>query len=225
MDRRAWGLCLQFVKLAGIFCAICLVAAPAYSAKFPVSPLWEAANSKSKTWTTYGAQVIDELGDDMLIGARDIETFCPRYYKLNRNNKINAWLFLVSAIVKYESNFVPNDRFEEKDLGLDKITNLPVYSEGLLSLSYQDVLKFPFCDEFDWSRDKKLSPKDPKKTILNPLKNLKCGIQILNYQIRKYQEVAVDDDPYWAVIMPSNVHNKLAKIRALTNAISICKPN
>lgn len=223
MDRRTLGACFQFVLLAGIFCALCLGFERAEAATISVAPMWEAVNPASKSWSTYGAEIIEQFGDDLLHGSEDIETFCPKYNQLNHDDRVTAWLYIVSTIVKYESNFSPTDRYEEKGMGVDPITGQSIWSEGLLQLSYQDVLKFPFCDEFQWDKDKLLSPNDPKKTILSPFKNLKCGIQILNYQIHKHDKIAIDDDAYWAVIMPRNVHNRLAKIRALVSAISICQ--
>lgn len=192
--------------------------------KISVAPIWEAYKPvESKPWTTFSADVVDEYGDDLLVGARDMESFCPNYYKLKRDNKITAWLYIISAIVKYESYFNPTDRYEETGMGVDPITGKNIWSEGLLQLSYQDVLKFPFCDEFDWKRDRKLKPDSPKKTILDPYKNLKCGIRILNDQIRRHQQIAINDGAYWAVIMPRNKHNRLDKIRALTTVIPICQ--
>ena len=107
-------------------------------------------------------------------------------------------------------------------MGTDPVTHQHVYSEGLLQLSYQDSLNYSFCNEFDWKKDRHLSPGDPRKTILDPFKNLSCGIQILNRLVQRHQLVAFGSGNYWSTLMP-NGYGKVRSIKALTHQIAFCR--
>lgn len=186
-------------------------------------PLWEKARPEGKQWTKFATEVIEKDGMSLLAGSRDIEQFCPRYGALSQNEKVGFWVYLVSAVVKFESGFSPVARMQETTMGIDPITKLPVQSEGLLQLSYQDVLAYPYCNEFDWSVDQHLAVKDPAKTILNPEKNLRCGIRILNQQLRKKSLIEFRPGNYWAVLMPRNrPDSPVEKIKALSRATPMC---
>lgn len=184
-----------------------------------VAPLWEAARpADGKAWTQYAFAVVDQYGTALLGGTSDIKTFCPKYLTMTRNQKINFWVYLASGIVKYESDFSPTSRYQETTLGTDAVTGLPVWSEGLMQLSYQDQDSYSFCNEFNWSVDKKLSPKDPSKTILDPYKNLRCGIRILNTQVANHDMIAYRG--YWSTLFPTS--SALSSIRALANQQNYC---
>ncbi len=102
----------------------------------------------------------------------------------------------------------------ESKLGTDKVTGEPVYSEGLLQLSYQDVLSYPHLGlPFDWNADKVLVRTDCSKTILDPLKNITGGIAILAEQIRR-QGMIVLKHPYWSTLGDPSIWtaSKVAKI-------------
>lgn len=184
--------------------------------------LWESKKTDGRNWTDYVFTLIHQQEPSLLQGAEDITNFCPGYYKLNTNERINFWGLLVSGIVKYESNFDPTSRMHETTMGTDPVTGKPVYSEGLMQLSYQDVRNYRFCDEFDWSSDKHLHPQDPKKTILDPYKNLNCGVKILAQQIRNKNRITVSKGVYWAVIRLDGRNNKIAQISALTKKMPGC---
>jgi hypothetical protein len=188
--------------------------------KTEAAPLWEGARPKDGTaWTAFAFGIVDQYGDSLLAGTSDIKTFCPAYFTLSRNEKINFWVYLVSAVSKYESDFSPVSRYQETTLGTDAVTNQPVWSEGLLQLSYQDTKTYTFCDEFNWSKDKALAAKDPAKSILDPFKNLECGIRILNAQVKRKDLIAVRG--YWSTLFPTGT--KISPIRALTNSEAYCK--
>jgi hypothetical protein len=113
----------------------------------------------------------NETADQMLPGTTDVTLFCPKYFSLSTDLKVNFWGALFAG-------YNPTSRYQETTMATDPVTHPPVYSEGLLQLSYQDITGWSFCD-FDWSQDRTLSPKDPKKTILDPYRNLECGIKIM----------------------------------------------
>ncbi len=187
-----------------------------------VPPLWEEVRpNEGATWTQFAAKMVLTEAPDLMKGTADVQMFCPSYARLSTDDKVNFWVYLISAVVKYESAFSPTSRMRETGLGTDTVTGQHVYSEGLLQLSYQDGQNYAFCNEFDWRRDKDLNPTDPHKTILDPIKNLRCGIRILNKVIGRHNLIAFDSGHYWSTLMPK--HSPEHSIRALTSAISICK--
>lgn len=191
----------------------------------PYPPLWEDARpDDGPQWSDYVYNLVKSEGvaESLLPGSQDITDFCPNYKNLSNDQRANFWAVLVSGVVKYESAFNPLNRYQESTMGTDPITGQPVYSEGLLQLSYQDIQGYPFC-QFDWSKDKYLSPKDPNKTILNPYINLDCGIRILASQVHRRGRIALSSGVYWSTLKVNGRYNKLPQIEAITKAIPFCQ--
>lgn len=187
-----------------------------------VKPLWEAKRPyDGRDWTLYAFNVVNAYGTNLKRGSYDVTRYCPRYRSLSENQKTNFWVYLVSAMVKYESSFNPLTRYTESTMGIDQVTKRQVVSEGLLQLSYQDGLWYTFCNQFNWATDKYLSPTSSRKTILSPYKNLRCGIRILDRLVGRKQYIAFNSGHYWSVLRPANP--KEALIRGLTNTIPFCK--
>lgn len=175
--------------------------------------MWEAVRkTDGPGWSIETKKLVQQFGTHMLLGTNDMKQFCPNYNSLSVPQKVHFWAFLVSAVTRYECYYNPAVRYVEPNMGNDPITGQPIASEGLLQLSYQDVLRHPYCNEFDWNLDKNLDVLDPKKTIFDPIKNLRCGIQILNTQIKKHNLIGTDTGGYWAVLIPKNKHTKIPKI-------------
>ena len=189
---------------------------------FPVTPLWESQVPGSEQWTGAVLNALLANAPRLLDGADDIHAFCPSYSGLGIENRARVLAFLLSAMVRFESGFNPTTRYHEASMGTDAVTGLPVYSEGLLQLSYQDTLWAPFC-EFDWDKDRHLSVTDKRKSIFDPMKNLNCGIRILNRQIEKRGRLVLSSDAYWAVLKSDAPHNKIELIQALTKALPACQ--
>ena len=184
--------------------------------------LWEKQKAESVMWSTYAMQIIgDEAANSLLPGTEDIGEFCPRYNELERELRINFWAYLVSAIAEVESSFDPGNRFTEKSLGIDKVTKKTVVSEGLLQLSYQDTRGYSGCD-FDWEADRQLSEGDLSKSILDPFKNLRCGIVILAHQVKTRERISVDGG-YWSVLRPDGrKYSKINQIKRRTRKLVFC---
>lgn len=194
---------------------------PSSSSKYPL--LWEAKSASNKAWSEFVYKVIrEELANKLMAGTSDIEQFCPRYHTLDNEQRVNFWGLLISAMTKYESNFNPLSRMQETTMGTDPVTKKPVYSEGLLQLSYQDTQWATYC-KIDWQKDKNLSPTDPKKTILDPYINLDCGLKIFANLVYKKNAIGVKSGAYWAVIIPGGKYTKLAEIQALTKKMTGCQ--
>lgn len=194
---------------------------PAAEAKYPL--LWEAKVKGSAAWSEYVYKVIrEEEANRLMQGSDDMAKFCPRYNTLTNEERVNFWGLLISAITKYESAYSPVSRMRETTMGTDPVTGQPVYSEGLLQLSYQDTQWASYC-EFDWSKDKNLSPTDPRKTILDPYKNLRCGIKIFARQVANKGLISVKSGAYWAVLIPGGKYTKVDEIAALTKKMPGCQ--
>lgn len=187
--------------------------------------LWESVRPESKAWTAFLLNLIEkDLANDLMQGASDVESFCPRYRTLSNPQRAQFWGMLISAMTKFESGFNPLSRYKESTMGTDPVTGKEVYSEGLLQLSYQDITWAPYC-EFDWSKDKMLDAKDPRRTILNPLKNLNCGTRILARQIRRRNKIALtkhEGGAYWSVLITDGKYTRVKEIRALTQKMPGC---
>lgn len=183
--------------------------------------LWEPVRAGSKAWSTF---VFDLIRGEAsaLLNATDFNFFCPNYAELSLDQKINAAGMLISGMTRYESNHNPLARYHESTMGIDPITGQPVYSEGLLQLSYQDIQGYPFC-QLDWETDQHLSPTDPNKTILNPITNLDCGVRILARQVSRRGTIILSTGAYWSVIKSNSQYNKLNEISALVQTLDFCQ--
>lgn len=180
---------------------------------------WEKTNSTRAEWSKFVFETIDRRFDDSFSLCEDMTIFRADYEGLNRQQKINVWGELISAICYYESGWNQTSRMVETTMDTDPITGNQVASEGLLQLSYQDgrnysgKVRVP-C-KFNWTVDKPLfqhNPKNPNITILNPFFNLEFGIEILAYQIRTYKRIVLTKNVYWAVIKKDGKYEKINKI-------------
>jgi hypothetical protein len=196
-------------------------------------PTWETSpNSKwadhAVDFSQYAAFVIDHEGANLLNGMSqmtDSYAMCPKYRSLSREQKINFWVVFVSEVTRYESGFSPVSRYFESTFNyIDSVTGEGVYSEGLLQLSYQDGKSYKEeCGAvFDWKTDKNLSRTDPRKTILNPLRNLYCGIRIMDRIVKKKKMILFDSGHYWAVLKPGGAYGKVKQIQSVLNKIPFC---
>jgi hypothetical protein len=184
--------------------------------------IWESPfRPQAEKWSRFVHHLISTEASEIL-RAKDWKKFCPRYDSLNFSQKVNAAGQLIAAISRYESNFNPLARFREPGMGTDPVTGLPVYSEGLLQLSYQDVIWAPYCG-FDWEQDKQLMLTDPQKTILDPFINLDCGVRILSNQVHRRGLIILGSGAYWAVIKSNSAHQKIPEIESIVSSLKICR--
>ncbi|MBX2993290.1 MAG: hypothetical protein KF681_00650 [Bdellovibrionaceae bacterium] len=175
----------------------------------PVPLSWESPNKpERKLWSAFVLQQL-EKNFEVLDQAVDIERFCRRYERLSKPERLNVWGLLVAQMSLHESSWKPTTRMQETTMGVDKITGARVFSEGLLQLSYQDISWMKSC-RFDWNQDRFLGPRDPKKTILDPYRNLECGIDILVRQIARYKRVVMTNNVYWAILREGGKYSKIA---------------
>jgi hypothetical protein len=182
---------------------------------------WESQDASNRSWSLYLFSVIDNQTTNLLNGTSDVTNFCPNYASLSRQHKVEFWATLFSEVSYYESGWDPLNRYTETTMGTDPITGKQVVSEGLLQLSYQDILNYPTC-QFNWSADKNLSSTDPRKTILDPDINLQCGAIIMSKQVSRKNAIVISSGAYWSTLMSGSRYNKIASIQKATKAISFC---
>lgn len=156
------------------------------------------------TWPNNYSDVVKLNVPKTLLALNTLD-FCPNYGAMNEAAKHQAWADILQSISLPESGWKPTLRYRETGLGIDSVTHLPVYSEGLLQLSYQDARNYPMasvCQEISWAKDKSKSVSDPTRTILNPRINLVCGLQIMNRLITRYPKLGAREalGKYWSTM-------------------------
>jgi Transglycosylase SLT domain len=165
---------------------------------------WEKNSAAKKAWSKMVYSVIENEEPQLLNDgqAKDIENYCPNYKNATNNQRLNFWGQLIAAISKPESGWDPTTRAVETTFKYkDSVTNLPVVSEGLLQLSYQDEKSHRLDCGFNFRRDQLLAVTDVRRTILDPYLNLRCGIKILAQQLKKYHAIRLNKNIYWSVII------------------------
>lgn len=182
---------------------------------------WEYHFPDRINWSNFIFKTIENLLDTHFLFCEDIINFRPDYNSLTRQQKINIWAELVSAICKFESgwkttSWMPETNFSNKD----SVTKLPVKSEGLMQLSYQDKDSYKNLPcKFDWQKDKQLDVNDSNKTIFDPYINLEFGINILAYQIKTYKHIAMSKNVYWAILKIDGKYTRITEIIKMVKLI------
>ncbi|MBC7456744.1 MAG: hypothetical protein H7235_00595, partial [Bdellovibrionaceae bacterium] len=190
--------------------------------------VWEKTNASRKEWSKMIYSVIENEEPTMLETnvATDIHTFCPRYDSLTQSERLNFWGQFFAALAHPESGWdaaqstlEPLKYFKH----VDPITNQRVRSEGLLQLSYQDEKSHHLNCGFNWNRDRYLAPEDPRKSILNPYLNLRCGIKIMSRQLKDKKSLTLAENVYWSVLRTSDHKEEIRDIANMTKSLKICQ--
>jgi hypothetical protein len=154
--------------------------------------------------------------------AHDVARFCPRFSSMSETDKRAFWAYFFQALAGAEAGLSPSVRVrhtEPQVAKIDKVTAAPIRSEGLLQLSYQDG-KLYGCD-FDWQADRKLPPKSPARTILQPKNNLECGVKILTSQIIVKHKPLLTRTSYWSTLRPGGKDYRIFS-QQMTNPPAAC---
>ena len=182
---------------------------------------WEKFHSERASWSDYTIQIIEGLFDSSFLGCQDITRFRSDYTSLSRQQQINVWAELISAICKFESGWKLNSWMEE-NMGIDPVTGRLVRSEGLMQLSYQDQPNYRTLPcRFNWTADAGLSDEDLNKTIFNAEINLEFGINILARQIENRNKIALRDGVYWAVLKDGGKYSRIIEIANYVENIKV----
>lgn len=170
----------------------------------------------------YDAAIKESVTNDMILQPNSTMTkFCAEWPSLSIDQRRQFYADVLYAISSPESSYDRSTLYLEDALGKDRRTGLPVISEGLLQLSYGDVDIYSAC-EFDSISDKLYIVNDwnnhnpnshtwhsiysDQKTILDPIKNLKCGVAIIDQLLKTSEKEFADNlGRYWSSMRRSNL--------------------
>ena len=154
---------------------------------------------------------------------RDVRRYCPAFYQMGETDKRAWWAYLFQAMAAAEAGLNASTNVSHTDPAVavrDSVTGKTVHQEGLLQLNYEDSDRYS-CD-FDWKADRHLPPHDMKKTILNPERNLACGIRILNHQIIEKHKPIFTSTSYWSTLQPGTQSFSVFE-KQMTNPPAACQ--
>ena len=161
--------------------------------------------------------------------ARAVAGFCPRFSQETEADKRAFWAYFFQALAGAEAGLDPTTTVRHTETVMqrkDRVTHQPVRQEGLLQLSYDDDLRYG-CN-FDWQHDRRLDLKDPRRTILDPGRNLACGVHIIENQIIRQGKPLVTRSSYFSTLQPGTesyavFHKQMANVPAACG-VGVLKP-
>ncbi len=152
-----------------------------------------------------------------------ITGLCPNWPKLSNSERLKFWSGLVHAVAVPESGLSRTAIYWETTLPIDSVTGQQIRSEGLLQLSYVDVVNYKYDGgDVSWAFDKTMALADyksraksgnPKRTILNAYSNLNLGLFIMNRLVTKRttETVQVALGRYWSTMRATSSANSKVK--------------
>jgi hypothetical protein len=158
------------------------------------------------TWDPGWDKMIEQALPPEMLSAdagRDVRRLCPRFDTISEVDKRAFWAYFFQALAAAEAGLKPttNVRHTEASVAVkDQVTGQTVHQEGLLQLTYEDSKRYG-CD-FHWESDRRLPPKDPARSILQPKNNLECGIRILDNQLFTLHKPLLSGSSYWSTLRP-----------------------
>lgn len=200
---------------AGIFVSGCkgkevqpVAAAPAPVLKpAPATPIEEKKEELGgKTWDPQWDVLVEQaVPADMLspAAAHAVRSYCPNFEGEAEADKRAFWAYLFQALAGAEAGLDPTVNVHHTQAAVaktDSVTKRPVRQEGLMQVTYEDADRYG-CD-FDWPNDRKLPEHDASRTILQPGKNLACGVKIMENQIISQGKPLLSRTSYWSTLQP-----------------------
>jgi soluble lytic murein transglycosylase-like protein len=123
-----------------------------------------------RSGVAWSAQLIASIKDSISqLEQGNPESFVSGYNSLSAELRTKFWAELLIAVAKYESDWNPNESYYESSLGY--------YSIGLLQLSSVDQANY------------KLDEDMSKKSLQDPLVNLRCGVKIFAKLVSDYKTI------------------------------------
>jgi hypothetical protein len=180
---------------------------------------------EDKKWDPHWDTLVEDALPSAMLSRevpRDVRRFCPRFYQMQDADKRAFWAYFFQALAAAEAGLNPTTHVRHTEPAVavtDEVTHEAVRSEGLLQLTYEDEKRYS-CN-FDWETDRKLSPGDAGRTILQPKNNLDCGVKILTRQIIDKHEPIVSSESYWSTLQPGTVSYRVFA-KQMTNPPLVC---
>ena len=179
-----------------------------------VKPLWESKVADGKEWSTHVYNALDSLGQDMLdVIPADKSLFCPKYSNLSYAQRKQYWTYVLSSMVRFESNFKTETKYTED---FNDSRGNRVISRGLLQISIESGNAYG-CN-FRTTAD-----------LHDPYQNLSCGIRILNRWVGRDGRIAgkvsgswKGGARYWAVLRAGDKESYNSIVKWSQN-LAFCK--
>ncbi len=177
-------------------------------------PAWEAKVSGSRDWTNHLYSELDRVGQDLLdVIPADSGTWCPNYKNLSYNDRKKYWIYVISQMTRFESSFKPETSYTED---FTDSSGKKVISRGLLQISIESAKGYD-CEVGN------------AQELHNPLKNLTCGVRILDRWVGRDGRIAGKVDAkwrggarYWAVMREAD-KTSYKTILSTSRALKMCK--
>lgn len=177
-------------------------------------PLWESKVQGSRDWSNHLYSELDRLGQDLLdVIPADARTFCPNYRNLSYNDRKKYWIYIISAMTKFESGFNTNTKYKED---FNDSSGRPVVSRGLLQISIESSKGYD-CGMVD------------AQELHDPFKNLSCGVRILDRWVGRDGRIAGKVDSkwrggarYWSVLRAGD-KTSYKSILSWSNKLKMCQ--
>lgn len=141
------------------------------------------------------AHLVEPLITTNLMDWKGWERACPKYLGMQYAERKTALVAILGGIAMAESGQKLNPKpFREPNQGLDPVTKLPTYSEGLFQLSYKDAIhvyyrNIPVCASISYE----------KKNINDGEINAGCAIGIMKSIISRGGDIKA----YWSSFNPA----------------------
>ena len=169
----------------------------------PGGPQWTAAAHASVQ--ALGATLINTV-------PQDIGTYCPAYPRLDASNRRAFWVYLMSAVAKFESKYKPETSFQEN---FKDAQGNWVISRGLLQISKESANGYG-CGIVD-------------ATVLHdPATNIACGVRIMARWIGEDGSIARLENSRWRGLArywsPFRKSDRRATIATWTKQQPYCAP-
>lgn len=132
--------------------------------------LWLAANPNSTNWQSYVETAIDTYGSALMTATPgDIGDWCPSFADQSPAERKAFWSFLMSSLMKYESNYDPAVTYTEP---FNDAQGNRVVSRGVLQLSKESANGY------------RCGIDDPQE-LHDPQTNLTCAVRIMNRWVER----------------------------------------
>lgn len=174
-------------------------------------PAWDALIEKSLPAELLSPQA-----------AHAVRLYCPRFAQQSDADKRAFWAYTFQALAAAEAGLNPTSDVHHTAAAVNKIdpvTHARSHQEGLLQLKYEDAQRYG-CP-FDFQHDRTLPAKSPDRTILQPDKNLACGLRIMQNQVITQGKPLVTRTSYWATLQPGTVSYRVFA-KQMANVPSAC---